>query len=301
MKGNLGSFLPPEPPNMPDFQPLNLPAPECTVCDDMGFVVRRNPDVPNGHADWRKTIPCPNPMCRVANENRMRTLEGLMRDAGVKEGYRKYSFATWDAMPPELKAGKYAARLALQMYTQRNGQPFALSELHTLVPESSPLKRKIWEAYRGEDVPKPGIILYGTNGTGKTGLVASAALAMLEKYTPVLFLNTLEMLGRLFAAYGENENYEIKNRIKNAQHLFLDEMTFEVKDSHRRELQEITRHRFDTGMPLVITTNFTIEEVRDWFGPQTATGLFGLCHLVEMGGLILRHEVPAIAKRGQVI
>src|SRR5689334_3823345 len=148
-EGPLGNFLPKNLPP-PSFQPLNIATPECTVCDDLGIVIRRNPTVEPGHPDWRKSIPCPNPMCRVANENRMRTLEGLMKDAGVKDGYRRFSFATWDAMPPHLKAGKYAARLALQMYTQRGGQPFALSELHTLVPEGTQLKRQLWEAYKTE-------------------------------------------------------------------------------------------------------------------------------------------------------
>lgn len=300
MPDKLGNFLPGNLPPQPEYQPLT-PKAECTVCEDMGFVVRRNPNVPPGDVEWRKTIPCPNPMCRVANENRMRTLEGLMKDAGVKDGYRRFSFATWDAMPPNLKAGKYAARLAMQMYTQRNGQPFALNELHTLVPEGTQLKRQIWEAYKTETTPKPGVILAGVNGVGKTGLTAGAALEMLEKYTPVLFLNALEMVGRLFAAYGDNENFEIKQHIKNASHLFLDEMTFEVKDSHRREFQEITRHRHDAGLPMVMTTNFSPDEFEQWFSPQIATGIFGACHWIDMGGEVLRNEIPALVRRGQVI
>lgn len=289
------------------------PAGECSVCGDLGYTKRF---VPTDHPDFGKVFPCPNPLCRVGNANRQTALRGMMADAGVKEAFRNFSFATWDALKPvmrwvqkpdgsrarelvDLRKGKRAGRVAMEMYVRCQGEPFSLDELHTLVTEG-PAKESLRELYNGETAKKRGVILAGINDTGKTGLIASAALALLDTNHDVLFVNTLEMLSHIMSGYGRDGLAEERRGfIKNAKHLFMDEMTFTVTDQHRIEIQEITRHRSDAGLPMVMTTNFSYEEFEQWFGPQITSGVLRRCHWVELDGEPFDEEIPETVRRGK--
>lgn len=284
-------------------------APQCPVCEDKGTIQRhiRNyePGAYGPHRDtmngktviyYTKTVPCTHPACPAGKDNRDRKIGNLMRNAGVKKGYRDFSFATWDRIPSNLRFGKYVARLAMQMYVRQNGKPFAMGDLLRLTEQGSNLRqillKEIEEAGLDMDAQKSGVILAGTNGTGKTGLMASAAMQMLNDGEEVVFINTLELMSDVFEGYDDGNASQKKRVMKQIPHVMLDEMTFEAKDSHRRLLQELTRARYDDGLPILATTNCTAEEFEKLFGIQTASGLFGVCHWIEMWGEPLRHESP---------
>jgi hypothetical protein len=294
-----------------DFSPLppmvhnpNL-VPQCSVCKDMGLLQTiiyapepgaRGPKYKDRKPYWVKLIPCTHPACAVGNETRARQLKNLLRNAGVKDGYRNYSFATWDQLTADQRQGKNLARLAMQMYVRRNGAPFAIDELYMLAGQGGLLRKsltkEIDELGIDPTVAKPGIILAGTNGTGKTGLMASAAMQMLHDNKTVLFINALELMSDVFDGFSDGKATERKQVFKDTEHVMLDELTFESKDSHRRLIQELTRARHDAGLPILVTTNCTAPEFETLFGTTSASGLFGVCHWIEMWGIPLRHESP---------
>lgn len=264
------------------------PQVQCSECDDMGFVRKR---VPKEHPDFGKAFPCPNKDCPTARANREQKMKTLLKSAGIKKEYLKFSFDTWDALPDELQRNKITARLAMQMYVERQGKPFALNELFQLLPPGQ-AREKCRALYAREYEAKTGIVVAGVNGVGKTGLMACGAMQLLVQSLPTLFINTLEMLGELFDGYGpKGDAQQILESIKTIDHLFLDEMTFEAKDSHRRALQLITRYRHDQDMPMVISTNYTVADFEGWFGAQITSGILGKCHWITMGGDSIRHEL----------
>lgn len=277
------------PPERDEGKVISFPVQvQCQTCDDMGFVGRK---VPKDHPDFGKAFPCPNPDCPTARANRERKMKNLLKSAGVKGAYLKFSFQTWDALPESLQRGKMTARLAMQMYVERRGTPFALNELYHLLP-AGPARERCKALYAHEFEAKSGIVLTGLNGTGKTGLIACAAMELITRTYPTMFINALEMLGELFDGYGpKGDAQQILESIKSIDHLFLDEMTFEAKDSHRRALQLITRYRHDQDMPMVMTTNYSVQDFESWFGAQITSGILGKCHWIQMGGDPIRHEL----------
>ena len=265
---------------------------QCRNCDDTGYVVRTRD---SHHPDFGKAFLCSNPECPTANEIRERQYRRLFKDSGIPDGYQNFSFQSFDALPDDLKKGKMAGRLAMQMYVERKGTPFALCELYELLPEGR-VRDYCYHLYKDEVQMKQGVVLAGTNGTGKTGLIASAQIELVKRGTPVLFMNALGVLGAIKATYDAGGTSALKDNLKNSNHLFIDEMTFETNEWRRTEMQEILRHRHGNDLPIVMTTNFTVQEFESTFHSQTATGVLAKAHWLEVGGTVLRHERHSVSE-----
>lgn len=277
-------------PQMPDNVrqlPVQKPDYECDVCDDMGLVRK---DVPVDHPDFGKAFTCPNPDCPTARENRMRALRKRLKLSGIRAKFRQWSFETFDALPEKLKKGKMTARLAMQMQVERRTHAWALNELYTLLPEG-PKREKCRELYRNETHKKHGVLLYGTNGTLKTTLMACAAQEILKGGTPALMRNGLEILSAIKATFEDGGTDDLMYDLKTVDHLFMDELTFEPTGWRIDVIQEITRYRAESGRkPMVFSTNLGLEALEEYFTAQVVTGILDDCHVIEVGGQVVRHE-----------
>lgn len=115
---------------------------------------------------------------------------------------------------------------------------------------------------------KPGLLLYGTIGSGKTTLFNS-----IIKY---LAITEQSMKVRTYSAIALVKNYVDKaDDIKSAQALFIDDLGEEpltIKD-YGNELSpviEVLYHRYEKRMFTVITTNLLEREVEETYGPRIA-------------------------------
>ena len=108
-----------------------------------------------------------------------------------------------------------------------------------------------------------GLMLYGDVGGGKTFLAACIANALVDKGVPVMMTTIPRLVAAMSEKYGESRD-DILRKISAAPLLILDDVGTERETSYGMELAyEIINTRYKAQKPLIITTNLTMQEIRD--------------------------------------
>lgn len=115
------------------------------------------------------------------------------------------------------------------------------------------------EMYRSDT----GLLLYGGVGTGKTFLAACIANALVDEGKYVMMVNLPSLIASMNADYGENRDY-YNDKISKAHLLILDDFGVERDTEFSIEqVYEIINARYKTGKPLIVTTNLSMQQLRD--------------------------------------
>jgi DNA replication protein DnaC len=109
---------------------------------------------------------------------------------------------------------------------------------------------------------KVNLILYGSNGSGKTYL---SCLVIKDAYTKRFsaFRTTLQRYIDLQFKKNEEGVVELINKIENAEFLVIDEVgkeTFDKSQFNIIKLEELLRQRDTIGRPTIICTNLPLEQ-----------------------------------------
>lgn len=108
-----------------------------------------------------------------------------------------------------------------------------------------------------------GLMLYGDVGSGKTFLAACVANQLLEAGRYILMANLPSLIAGITADYGENRDYYLE-KIARAHLLVLDDFGVErTTEFSIEQTYEIINARYKTGQPMLITTNLTIQDMKD--------------------------------------
>lgn len=108
-----------------------------------------------------------------------------------------------------------------------------------------------------------GLLLYGGVGTGKTFLAACIANALVDEGRYVMMVNLPSLIASMNADYGENRDY-YNDKISRAHLLILDDFGVERDTEFSIEqVYEIINARYKTGKPLIVTTNLSMQQLRD--------------------------------------
>lgn len=108
-----------------------------------------------------------------------------------------------------------------------------------------------------------GLMLYGDVGSGKTFLAACVANQLLEEGKYILMANLPSLIAGITADFGENRDYYLE-KIARAHLLVLDDFGVErTTEFSIEQTYEIINARYKSGKPMLITTNLTIQEMRD--------------------------------------
>jgi DNA replication protein DnaC len=132
-------------------------------------------------------------------------------------------------------------------------------------------KRKIslenaYRTCRGyAEEPEGWLILMGTYGAGKTHLGAAIANYRIAQGKFTLFIVVPDLLDHLRAAYGPRSQVaydERFNQVRNVPLLILDNLGSQASTPWAEEkLFQLLNHRYNAGLPTVITTNQRLEEL----------------------------------------
>lgn len=137
-----------------------------------------------------------------------------------------------------------------------------------------------------------GLLLFGTVGTGKTFISACIANALIDRGYPVLMTNFARIANTVSGMWeGKQEYYDSLN---DYQLLVLDDLAAERKTEYMSEIVfNVVDARYRAGLPLIVTTNLTSEELKhpaDISYQRTFSRLLEMCVPVKVDGKDKRLE-----------
>lgn len=137
-----------------------------------------------------------------------------------------------------------------------------------------------------------GLLLYGTVGTGKTYYAACIANKLIDDGYSVLMTNFARLTNQLQGMFdGKQEFIDSLNRYTL---LIIDDLGAERKsDFMQEQVFNIIDARYRSGLPFIITTNLTAEELKrpqDIGYSRIYDRILERCHPVEVAGVSRRRQ-----------
>ena len=131
-----------------------------------------------------------------------------------------------------------------------------------------------------------GLLLFGSVGTGKTFISACIANALIDKGYPCLVTNFARLVNTVSGMYEGKQDYI--DGLNNFELLVIDDLASERDTEYMGEIiQNIIDSRYRSGLPLIVTTNLTSEELKkpvEIRKQRIYSRLFEMCVPVEVKG-----------------
>lgn len=200
----------------------------CPACGGMGFVLS---DVPLGHPDFGKAIPC---HCKL-NERQVRQMSRFQRMSDLN-ALARFTFKAFTPEPPHLP-------------------PYTLESLR--------LAYKV--ALKFAEQPRGWLLFSGGYGCGKTHLAAAITNQRLDQGQAAIFVVVPDLLDHLRMTYGPDSEVrydELFNEVRTTSLLVLDDLGVQNATPWVQEkLFQILNHRYNSRLPTVLTTNQRLEDL----------------------------------------
>lgn len=108
-----------------------------------------------------------------------------------------------------------------------------------------------------------GLLFWGEVGTGKTFMAACIANALLEQNIPVLMTSFPKIFNALGGLYNEDRNAYLRS-LNRYSLLIIDDLGVERDTAYALEiLYLVTDERYKSGLPMIVTTNLTIDQLNN--------------------------------------
>lgn len=131
-----------------------------------------------------------------------------------------------------------------------------------------------------------GLLFYGDVGTGKTFYAACIVNALIDKGIPCLITNFSRLVNTISGMYDGKQEYI--DRLNRFDLLVIDDLAAERDTEYMNEIvYNIIDSRYRAGLPTIITTNLSAEEIKNpaEIGKQrTYSRLLEMCIPVEVKG-----------------
>lgn len=137
-----------------------------------------------------------------------------------------------------------------------------------------------------------GLLLYGDVGRGKTYGAACVANALLDKGYTVLMTDFIAIESIVSKVWDKQAYY---NELNKFSLLIIDDLAVERKSEYMSQIvQAVINTRYNAGLPLIITTNLTGEELQspsEMVYKRIFSRLYEMCIPVKVEGKDRRAEV----------
>lgn len=206
------------------------PGSPCPLCNGAGFVYA---DVPVGHPDYGKAVPC-----RCTREESTKQQYGRLQRYSNLGSLTRFTF---DLLLPR----------------GRSDDPVSQEQFGSAYEAA--------RAFAAE--PRGWLVLIGPSGCGKTCLAAAVANERLSRGSPAFYITVPELLYRLRAAFSPDSEIhydDFFDRVRSAPLLILDDLGAQASTPWAKEkLDQLLNHRFNSGLPTVIVTIVPVEQLED--------------------------------------
>lgn len=219
----------------------------CSLCQDRGVIV--NGDV---------AVPC--------NCSRQRALANRFRESRLPPRMRSYTFDSFN----------------LKYYSRQLMDPVKKISLY----ESANLALKAAREFVRDFSQRPntdGLLFTGPVGSGKTYLACCIANALLQQGQVVLFVVVPDLLDRIRSTYdasrqGNITEQELLDTAREVPLLILDDLgAHNYTDWTRNKLYSILNYRLNHELPVIITTNISLEDLEEYLGERTTSRILQMC------------------------
>lgn len=160
-------------------------------------------------------------------------------------------------------------------------------------PKEAGILRRYAQNFRELYTDQQGLLLYGTNGTGKSFAAAALCNALIEDGHEVHF-TSFSRIDQQTAAGTRGDKKIYLDSLNEYALLVLDDLGAERRSEYMQELVfSVIDSRYTSGKPVVITTNLTLQDLKN---PQTAQQsriydrILQICYPVEMTGASIRRK-----------
>ena len=148
-----------------------------------------------------------------------------------------------------------------------------------------------WQKVKAENL---GLLLWGSVGTGKSFIAACIANALLEQGVPVLMTNFSKILNQMGGMYSD-DRYQYIAPFSHYPLLIIDDLGIERNTEYALEqVYAVIDERYKAGLPVIITTNLTMEELRqpeDVAHARIYSRVLEMCTPVQITGEDRRQKI----------
>lgn len=130
-----------------------------------------------------------------------------------------------------------------------------------------------------------GILLSGSYGTGKTHLMASVTNRLLDRGIPCLFDTFSGHTASLIEEFNNGEPRKYLNLMKRVPVLVIDDAGKEkVSEWSQSVMYDVINTRYESYKPILITTNFSHDDLMRYLGGAIYSRLKEICYAAELTG-----------------
>lgn len=159
-------------------------------------------------------------------------------------------------------------------------------------PRTSEAMRRYAERWDNMRAQSMGLLLYGPVGVGKSFFAACIANELIERGIPARMTSFPKIVNTMQGMYGGRQEY--LDRLVSYPLLVIDDLGVERDSDYMLEMvYSVVNARYLTGLPLIVTTNIPIEEIKepaDLKYQRIYDRILERCHPVKIEGKSLRRE-----------
>jgi DNA replication protein DnaC len=198
-------------------------------------------------------------------------VDRLFTSSGIPNSFRAYTFDSLDARVGD-DPGKKPAIAAARLFA---AQGFV----------DDPVSKRY----------KTGLVLSGPCGMAKTGLLTPVLHAFIERGKSAMWIEVYDLISEIQDGYSTGDSNKRLDAARTADIILLDDLgdadrAAPETDDRRRIIFLVINHRYNAGLPTLITTNLSGKQLADQFGARVFERIAESCLWLKMAGRNLRME-----------